>query len=78
MQIISKRAANKLIAESLFKRGGGTLSIDTLKFCGGKYKKEVIGQQVKSDDPKIAAIFAERRSDKHGAFFILKSLKFNN
>lgn len=77
MKIISKRAANTLIAESLFKRGG-TLSIDTLKFCGGKYKKEVIGQQVKSDDPKIAAIFAERRSDKQGAYFILKSLKFNN
>lgn len=71
MKVVSKREANKILTESLFKPvNGKTLSIG--KFDSGKYQwhgsqNHYIGRDVQGIDG-IHAVYIERRTDSDGPY----------
>ena len=71
MKIISKREANSILTNSLFKPvNGKTLSIG--KFDSGKYEwhgsqKHYIGKEVQ-DIEWVHAVYVERRADSNGPY----------
>ena len=71
MKIISKKEANSILTNSLFKPvNGKTLSIG--KFDSGKYKwhgsqKHYIGREV-HDIERVHAVYVERRTDSDGPY----------
>ena len=75
MIVLTKSQANKLIANSLFTKGG-TLSIAKIPYCTGKYNKGIIGRELNSpENLNILHVFAEARSDKEGSYYKLRYLK---
>ena len=72
MKIVTKREADKILVDSLF-RGGRTLM--TEKFDNGKYRvdQSYIGRDV-HDLPGVHAVYAERRRDADGPYIRLMSI----
>lgn len=72
MKVLSKREFNKLQRESLFK-AGGTLTESKLPYCTGKYKKSIIGRDLKPCGSEFKAIYAVAKSDRYGTYYQLRS-----
>lgn len=76
MKIITKRQADRLLVEGLFKPGG-TPRVGNYDM--GKYKappKELIGREV-ADIEGVLAVFPVRQRDGWGPYTSLKSLTLN-
>ena len=73
IEIISKKTAEKMLLESLFKLGG---TLTRVKYCGGKYKPESfpVGRKIEVS-PDVVAVWAERRKDSFGSYIYLYCLK---
>ena len=72
MLVITKRQADKMIIESLFKPvNGRTLQHSKLPFCTGKYKASMLGKKV-CDSPNVAAVYPVARKDKDGKYTQLR------
>jgi hypothetical protein len=72
LKLITKKQANNLILDSLFK-SPKTLSISN--WCTGKYQKPSDPDATFNVSDDVVAIFAQRQSDKHGAYYKIKCLR---
>lgn len=71
MRIVTKREADKILVNSLFKPVNGS-TLNVRKFDNGKYEwtgkaKDYVGREV-SDIKGVHAVYPERRQDKDGAY----------
>jgi len=74
MIVLNKRQKEAAILDSLFNPGGTLACLKKERYCTGKYQKTVIGKEITPCSADIRVIWAERRTDRDGAYYALYCL----
>lgn len=68
-EVMSKRAAERTIIDSLFTSGGTFACLPKIRLDGGKYAHNLTGRTLPT--PSDTPVWCERRKDKHGPYYVL-------
>jgi len=69
LQITTKRKADSLLLDSLFKPVNGH-TLDKIKWCTGKYSRSLLGEEIEVSD-HVHAVWSERRKNADGPYYTL-------